>query len=257
MAPIVQQYAVRPLADGERSEVFAALLVDDLGDLVLASGNQHAERSVAREARRRLAPGQCTVARRLARGNVDDRDFGGVFEIDEDAAAFVRGGGLRLAAQGDGARARPIGDVVNGRVLALGVENDDEARLGLDHHGVGRNAGGDGRLHLPGDAVEQNGVIRTSVGADDQRRIRNRQNAMHARAVDHLVRHFARSQIHRHHAVVARDIEAMGPCVDRRQVPAAVGTGDALNDRKGVRRRLRGGGKRRSGRDEYDDGFEE
>ena len=57
-------------------------------------------------------PGQCIVARRLARGNVDDRDFGGVFEIDEDAAAFVRGGGLRLAAQGDGAGARPLGNVV-------------------------------------------------------------------------------------------------------------------------------------------------
>jgi hypothetical protein len=49
----------------------------------------------------------------------------------------------------------------------------------------------------------------------------------------------------------------MGGRVDRRQVPAAIRAGDALNDGEGIRRRLSGGAKRRYRRGESDAGFEE
>ena len=233
----VEQDAIGPLADLYRGDVGAALGVDHLGDIIVASRYQHARLLVESQSGGRVATVQRIGGDDLARRDIDDGDCILIFEINEDAACSVGGADLRLSVERDGADDALARHIHQRRVMALAIENDDQAGLWLDDDRIRLLSGRDCRLDFSGDLVEEQRIGGFAVGADGEGRSRNRRHAMNASAFHQNISDLSRGEVDRRDAVGPRDEKAVGFRVDGGEIPTAVGAGDASRDYVIVARR--------------------
>jgi len=149
------------------------------------------------------------------------------------------GADLRLSVEGDGADNALARHIHQRRVVALAVENDDQAGFRLDDDRVRPLPGRECRLDFSGELVEKQRIGGFAVGADGEGRSRNRRHAMNSGAFDQNISDLARGEVDRRDAVGPCDEKAVGFRVDGGEIPTAIGAGDASRDNILVARRDR------------------
>jgi hypothetical protein len=213
---------VRSLADRNAGARDSCLALRHIRNAVAAYGDHEIVGGIVGEPGGTLAAGKRRAGENRARGDIDGRDFVRAHDVDEQMAVPVRRRELRLAAQRNVADRFHCLGIDQQRIMRVAFHDRHKSGCRIVGNRIGIETRGDGGKNLPALGIEQDRELALAVCAHADTGIPDRNHAMHHRARNESVDHFAGIEIDCHHAISPTDKQPMRRGIDRGVVPAAV-----------------------------------